>query len=156
MHSSQMTPRSLSRICRIDARRALQSRFKRSRLPLRALQPNCKCARQLSFLATRPVAVEICARHGVAQTHVMDLVEDHPLDLAHELMPAVEHVAQDLGRHYKARGVDIHVDIARHQPDIAREGGRELAEPAWNARRDISDATKWCDMHALTFGWTAP
>ena len=48
----------------------------------------------------------------------MHLVEDHPLDLADDLAPSVEHVAQDLSRHHQARGVHVDIAVARHQPDL--------------------------------------
>ena len=54
------------------------------------------------------------------QAHAAHLVEDDPLDLAHDLRAAVEHRAENLGGHHEARGVDVDGHVARHQPHVAK------------------------------------
>lgn len=60
-------------------------------------------------------------------THVVNLIEDHPAHLAHDLAAAVQHVPQDLGGHDQARGRGIDGHIARDQTDVLELVG-ELAE----------------------------
>uniref|UniRef100_A0A8W7PKD9 Uncharacterized protein n=1 Tax=Anopheles coluzzii TaxID=1518534 RepID=A0A8W7PKD9_ANOCL len=48
----------------------------------------------------------------------MDFVEYHPTDLAHNLRPTVQHVAQNFRRHDQARGARIDRHVARHQTDV--------------------------------------
>jgi len=51
--------------------------------------------------------------------HVVHLVEDDPLHLAHHLAPAVEHRAQDLRRHHEAARVHVDGHVAREQAHVA-------------------------------------
>ncbi len=51
--------------------------------------------------------------------HVVDFVEDEPLDLAHNLRAAVQHRPQNLRRHDEARRVRVDSDVAGHQANVA-------------------------------------
>jgi len=56
--------------------------------------------------------------------HVVDLVKDDPRDFAHNLRAAVQHGAQNLGRHHQARRTGIDRHVTRHQADIVELGGK--------------------------------
>lgn len=51
--------------------------------------------------------------------HVVDLVEDDPLDFAHDLAAAVEHVPQDFRRHDQARCARVDRHVTGHQTNVA-------------------------------------
>eukprot|EP00982_Pelagococcus_subviridis_P016004 31443-Pelagococcus_subviridis.AAC.5 len=50
--------------------------------------------------------------------HVMNLVEDHPPHLAHDLAALVQHRPQNLGRHHEARRVRVDRRVPGHQPHV--------------------------------------
>ena len=76
-------------------------------------------------------------------SHVVHLVKDDPLDLAHELVAPVEHVAQDLCRHHKARRLDVHIDVAGHQAHLRDAKRREVScRDFWLGPQ--AEAEAWC------------
>eukprot|EP00982_Pelagococcus_subviridis_P016417 31477-Pelagococcus_subviridis.AAC.9 len=72
--------------------------------------------------------------------HVVHLVEDDPLDLSHDLAPAVQHPAQDFRRHHDARRVFVDAHVARHETHlragVAAKLLRELSELLVRQRLD--------------------
>jgi hypothetical protein len=50
--------------------------------------------------------------------HVVDLVEDNPAHLPHDLAPAVQHRPQDLRRHDEAGGGGIDRHVAGHEANV--------------------------------------
>jgi hypothetical protein len=49
----------------------------------------------------------------------MHLVEDDPLNIAHNVAPAVQHAAQDLGGHNEAGGVGVDGHVPGHEAHVS-------------------------------------
>ena len=52
--------------------------------------------------------------------HVVDLVEDDPADLAHDLAAAVQHRPEDLRGHDEAGGGGVDGHVPRHQTHVRK------------------------------------
>lgn len=48
----------------------------------------------------------------------MNLVEDHPLQLADHLRPVVDHGAQNFRSHNQTKRVRVQLNVTSHQPDV--------------------------------------